>query len=279
MIPGKNRAALAAIALVCATAVQAQDAGTVVARVNGEEITLGHMALLYERLPDQLRAQLGPDLFDQMLTQLIEQTAMAQTAGELSAREQYSLDANRRELLTNSRLTVVAEAAVTDEALEAAYEARFSDAEARREFNASHILVETLELAEDLLAQITDGADFAELASEHSLDPGSRAEGGLLGWFGLGRMVAPFEEAVLELSAGEISDPVETRFGWHIIKLNEIRIAEAPPLDAVRAELTREIQINAVIERIEGVISESDVERIDAGIDPAVLQDQNLFDR
>lgn len=273
----KSRTALAALALVCATTAQAQDADTVLARVNGEVITLGHMILLHERLPDQLRASLGPELFDQMLTQLIEQAAVAQSAGDPTARERKFLENSRREHLTNSRLTVVAETAVTDEALQVAYEERFSDADARREYNAAHILVETVELAEDLLAQLADGGDFAALAREHSLDPGSGAEGGDLGWFGLGRMVAPFEEAVLTLEPGETSDPVETRFGFHIIRLNDSRVPEAPPLDAVRAELTREVQIAAVTNRIAEVIAESEVERLDQGIDPMLLRDQRLL--
>jgi len=277
MMFSKPRAALAALAILCATAVQAQDADTVVARVNGEEITLGHMILLYERLPDQMRATLGPDLYDQMLTQLIEQTAVAITAGDLTAREQKFLDNSRREFVTNSRLTVIAEAAISDEALQAAYETRFADTESRREFNASHILVATLEEAETLLAQLADGGDFAALARELSLDPGSGAEGGVLGWFGRGRMVAPFEEAVLTLDEGALSDPVETQFGWHIIRLNESRVAEAPTLDAVREELVREVQIDAVMAQIEEIIAESEVERVDTGIDPMLLQDQTLM--
>ena len=277
MMLSKPRAALAALAILCATAVQAQDADTVVARVNGEEITLGHMILLYERLPDQMRATLGPDLYDQMLTQLIEQTAVAITAGDLTAREQKFLDNSRREFVTNSRLTVIAEAAISDEALQAAYETRFADTESRREFNASHILVATLEEAETLLAQLADGGDFAALARELSLDPGSGAEGGVLGWFGRGRMVAPFEEAVLTLDEGALSDPVETQFGWHIIRLNESRVAEAPTLDAVREELVREVQIDAVMAQIEEIIAESEVERVDTGIDPMLLQDQTLM--
>jgi peptidyl-prolyl cis-trans isomerase C len=279
MLFSKPRAALAAFAILCASAAQAQDAGTVLARVNGEDITLGHMQLLYERLPEQLRAGLGPDLYDQMLTQLIEQTAVAQSAGDLTARERMFLENSRREYVTNSRLTVIAEAAVTDEALQAAYETRFADTESRREFNASHILVETLEEAEALLDQLAEGGDFAALAREHSLDPGSGAEGGVLGWFGRGRMVAPFEEAVLALEPGGTSDPVETQFGWHIIRLNETRVAEAPTLEQARAELTREIQIDAVMARISEVVSQSEVERVETGIDPMLLRDQTLLEQ
>jgi peptidyl-prolyl cis-trans isomerase C len=99
----------------------------------------------------------------------------------------------------------------------------------------------------------------------------------VLGWFGRGRMVAPFEEAVLTLDEGALSDPVETQFGWHIIRLNESRVAEAPTLDAVREELVREVQIDAVMAQIEEIIAESEVERVDTGIDPMLLQDQTLM--
>jgi parvulin-like peptidyl-prolyl isomerase len=85
--------------------------------------------------------------------------------------------------------------------------------------HAAHILVATEEEAQELLAQLSDGADFAVLAAEHSQDTSNAYRGGDLGWFGLGRMVAPFEEAAFSLPVGEISQPVQTEFGWHLIKV------------------------------------------------------------
>ena len=85
---------------------------------------------------------------------------------------------------------------------------------------ASHILVKTEEEANDLLAKLNEGADFGELAEEHSLCP-SKRDGGDLGYFGKGMMVKPFEDAAFSMEAGEVSQPVETQFGWHLIKLTD----------------------------------------------------------
>lgn len=85
---------------------------------------------------------------------------------------------------------------------------------------ASHILVKTEEEAKDLLAKLNEGADFGELAEEHSLCP-SKRDGGDLGYFGKGMMVKPFEDAAFSMEAGEVSQPVETQFGWHLIKLTD----------------------------------------------------------
>ena len=85
---------------------------------------------------------------------------------------------------------------------------------------ASHILVQTEEEAKDLLAKIKEGADFGELAKEHSLCP-SKRDGGDLSFFGRGMMVKPFEDAAFDLEVGQVSEPVETQFGWHLIKLTD----------------------------------------------------------
>ena len=87
---------------------------------------------------------------------------------------------------------------------------------------ASHILVKTEEEAKKVLEEIKNGADFAKLASEHSMCPSGR-DGGDLRFFGRGMMVKPFEEAAFALKKGEVSEPVETQFGWHLIKLTDIQ--------------------------------------------------------
>ncbi len=275
------RAAAFALAMLPAgmAAADGADADTVIARVNGVEITLGHMVVLYERVPQQLRSRPDADLFDDMLNQLIEQAAIAETGGPLSPAERRFVEIIEREHITNNRLSAVAEAALTEDAVSEAYAARFAAEEARVEFNAAHILVETLEEAQALRAQLSEGAEFAELARQHSRDPGSGAAGGDLGWFGMGRMVAPFEAAVVALEPGETSQPVESRFGWHIIRLEDVRIAEAPPLEAVRAELERQVQIDAVMARIAEAREAVRIERLDEGIDPALMRDQTLLQR
>lgn len=111
-----------------------------------------------------------------------------------------------------------------------------------KEFKARHILVKTEEEAGALLAQLDKGADFAQLAREKSLDS-SKDSGGDLGWFTPDSMVQPFSDAVVKLKKGSItSTPVQTEFGWHVIKLEDARDATPPSFDAVRKELANELQ-------------------------------------
>ena len=112
-----------------------------------------------------------------------------------------------------------------------------------KEYSARHILVKTETEAKDVLAQLKKGDDFAKVAKEKSLDPGSKEKGGDLGWFSPAGMVKPFSDAVTSLKKGETtSAPVQTQFGWHIIKLVDTRAAQVPSYDKVKEGLERTLQ-------------------------------------
>ena len=253
-------------------------AETVVATVNGTDITLGHMIVLKQRLPDQYK-QLPPNvLFDGILDQLVQQTLFGEVADGLSLGTRLTLENEERALRANEEIQRVALAALTDEALQSAYDQSFGSAIPTSEFNASHILVTTQEEAQSLITELEGGADFAELAMEKSTGP-SGPRGGELGWFGPGAMVPTFEEAVMALEVGAISDPVETQFGWHVIKLNETRQASAPTLDEVRGELSDQIQRDAIEARAEELTSGADITRKTVSdIDPILLDDISLLE-
>ena len=275
----------AAFALMMTAAASAQDqtdandadADTVVAVVDGTEITLGHMILAREQVPQQFQELPDETLFDAILEQLIQQTALADVAtGPLPRRDRVALDNERRSRTANLALTRRALETVDDAMLHDAYAERYADAEPEQEYNASHILVETREAAEELAEALSEGADFAELAQEHSAD-GTAASGGDLGWFGTGMMVAPFEEAVMALEPGEISDPVETQFGWHLIRLDDTRSAEVPEFEEIRAELEQQLQREAAEALIAEVTEAADITRTSDDIDPALLRESGLL--
>ena len=251
-------------------------ADTVVATVGGEEITLGHMIMMTAQLPQEYQQLPDEVLYDAVLDQLIRQTAVAQTIeGKLSTEARLALENERRSFLAGEALTDVAEAAVTDEALQAAYDERFANAEPELEYNASHILLETEEKALEVKARLDEGADFAEMAKEHSTGP-TGPNGGSLGWFGKGMMVKPFEDAVVALKVGEISAPVQSDFGWHVIALNDQREKPTPTLDEVRAQLTAEIQQAAITAALDEITAAASVTRSEEKIDPAELRNMEL---
>jgi peptidyl-prolyl cis-trans isomerase C len=278
-------AALAAgLALpVLTTPVWAEDAptaDTVVATVNGTAITLGHMIVAREALPDQYKA-LPPDvLFKGILDQLVQQTALEQSMdGKLTRRDTLHLENEERGYVSARALEAVVRGAVTDAALQAAYDARFKDAAPQTEYNAAHILVADEAKAKELLAELEAGADFAELAKTNSTDTGSGAVGGDLGWFGLGMMVKPFEEAVVAAEVGKVAGPVQSDFGFHLILVKETRVAAQPTLDDIRDELATEIEQQAIEAHVTEVTAAAAVETPGEGIDPALLGDLSLLDK
>jgi len=269
---------LSSLALAAAVAlpVAAQDepgVDTVVATVNDTEITLGHMLVARATLPQQYQQLPDDVLFKGILDQLVQQTALADSfTGELPPRVTLSIESETRSLTAGEAIEGVMAENVSDEELQAAYDAQYKDAEPEQEFNASHILVETKEEADAIKSELDGGADFAEVAKEKSTGP-SGPGGGSLGWFGPGMMVPAFEEAVAGMEAGSVSDPVETQFGWHVIKLNETRTAEAPALEDVREELETQVRQTKVQTAIESITEAAEVDRSAAeGIDPTVLK-------
>ncbi|MBA96013.1 MAG: peptidylprolyl isomerase [Sulfitobacter sp.] len=271
-----------AIAASLALPVSAQEevkADTVVATVNGTDITIGNMIIARATLPEQYQ-QLPPEvLFKGILDQLVQQTAISQAyKDDLPKRVTLALENERRQLIAGEVIEKSMAKEITPEELQAAYDETYANAEPTQEYNASHILVETEEDALAVKAEIEGGADFAEVAKEKSTGP-SGPSGGSLGWFGPGMMVPAFETAVAELEVGDISAPVKTQFGWHIIKLEDKRSKEAPALEEVKAELetqVRQIKAQAMIEELTAAAT---VDRTAAeGIDPTVLTNIGLLE-
>ena len=259
-------------------AVTDVSADTVVATVNGEVITLGHLVVARYALPDQFQQLPNEVLFDALIDQLIQQTVLGQAMGEMTRRAQVQLDNERRSIVAAEQIGKVVSDAVTDEAIAAAYDAEYADAEPSQEWDASHILVETEEEAADLLEELEGGADFAELARTKSTGP-SGPNGGALGWFGPGMMVKPFEDAVTGMEVGAVAGPIETQFGWHVVKLNDARMKGAPPLDEVRADIVSKLENDAVEQALAALLGAAEVERADvSGIDPNVLSDPSILD-
>jgi peptidyl-prolyl cis-trans isomerase C len=273
------------IALACVAALPtfAQDAptvDTVVATVNGENITLGEIIVMREKLPAQYQQLPDDQLFKGLIDQAVQQAALEQSVAEgKSKRDEIWLKADARGYMAAKALESVVKAGVTDEAIQAAYDEKYAKAPDTTEYSAAHILVDSEEKAKELKAQIDGGADFAELAKANSSDTGSAVNGGDLGWFGTGMMVKPFEDAVVAMKSGEVSAPVKTDFGWHIIKLNETRIAAKPALDQVREELVNGLQQKVVGDHIAKLTAEAKIEKPGEGLDPALIRDATLFDK
>lgn len=269
-----------ALGLTTSVSAETPTADTIVATVNGTNITLGNMIVARESLPDQYKTLAADVLFKGILDQLVQQTLLSQSLDDkLSKKDTLQLENDRRGYLSNAALQPVVAAAVTDEALQKAYDDKFKDAAEATEYNALHILVDTEEKAKELKAQLDGGADFAELAKANSTDTGSGAQGGDLGWFGLGTMVKPFEDAVVAAKVGEVTAPIKSDFGWHLILVKETRVAAKPTLDDLRDELAAQIEQKVVEAHIKSLTDAAKIEKPGETIDPALLGDITLLDK
>lgn len=270
--------ATATLADDTANAPKAADIDTVVATVNGVEITVGHMILARATLPQQFQ-DLPPDvLFPGILDQLIQQTVLAQSFdSELPKRVTLAIENETRSLTAGEIIETVLQDAITEDAIKALYDADYSGADHGEEYNASHILVASEEEAKQIVTDLEGGADFADTAKEKSTGP-SGPGGGSLGWFGTGMMVPEFEAAVIALEVGAVSAPVQTQFGWHVIKLNESRVKAAPALEEVRQELEGRIRQEAIDARIQELSANAEITRTTEGVDPSVITQQDLLD-
>ena len=249
---------------------------TVLVSVNGEDITVGNIISFQSRLSDQYQSMEDSVLFDGILKQLIQQTILSQKVNIHSDRIKYALENQTRAFLSTELVGKLSEIEVIESEIESLYVKFSTDIERKKEYNASHILVETETEAEELLLSLKNGADFSELAKTYSTGP-SGAQGGNLGWFGQGAMVPTFENAVIKLKIDELSVPVQTQFGWHLIKLNDVRKTPVPTIEEVRKELITEIKKKKIDFEMSKIIDSADVIYSDLEIDPKIIREVSMI--
>lgn len=233
---------------------------TVVAIVEGKKIKLGHIISIVETLPAQYADVVANDLYEGILDQLIQQTLLVVNVPAKKINEKrisLVMENERRALISSNALSDITQEAVTESALQDLYEDLILSGEPLLEFYASHILVDTEEEAQNILMIAKEGSNFSDLAKENSTGP-SASNGGDLGWFGRGAMVSEFDEAVSQMKVGDISGPVKTQFGWHIIKLNDQR--NYPSLETKREELEGQLRNTAISKKIEFLQDNSAIE-------------------
>ena len=247
------------------------DTTQVLATVNGTDITLGHVIVARRSLPEQFQGLPDDVLLPGLVDQLVQQTLLSEALSAVPPSVEIQIENETRNLRAGAALRETLADAVTEEAVRAAYEERVAGVEPSTEYHASHILVESEEAAREAIAEIEGGADFADVARARSTGP-SGPSGGDLGFFGEGMMVPPFEEAVKQLEPGEISEPVETQFGWHVIRLEETREAAAPAFETLAPEIATQLQGQAAESYLAELTEGADVTREPLeGIDPSVL--------
>ena len=209
----------------------------VVATVNGYDITASEVQLAADDILPQL-GDVPPNLrFPFVVEYLMERHLLAQAAVKEgiveTAEYKRRLAFYQAKALRDAYFTDKLKPSVTDEAIKKSYDEQAAKVEAEERARARHILVATEEEAKNVSARLAKGEDFAALAKELSQD-GSKELGGDLGYFTAGEMVPAFSEVAFGLKVGEVSQPVQTEFGWHVIKLEDRKVGGAQPYEEVK---------------------------------------------
>lgn len=259
--------------------VISQDANTILATVGETKITLGHVIALQSRLTTQYRNLDDSTLFNGILDQLIQQAVVAENVKKRNFSEiKYEYENQVRTYLANLHIEKITLRKLSETRIKEFYESQYKASRSSKEFNASHILLETESEALEVQNMLRESKEFSELAKTRSTGP-SGPNGGNLGWFSKGMMVPPFEKAVLVLKVGEISDPIQTQYGWHIIKLVDVREKAIPTLDEARSEIEQALRQEDVKIEIQNLTSKTKVIRSEISIDPSIIRNTELISK
>jgi len=259
--------ALAAALVAPAATLRAQDSDPVIARANGVDIRQSDLAFADEEIGGNVPAQMTPEQKrEYLITYLADVIVLAQAAEQQRLGDkpevQHQVAFERNKVLMEALLRNAGKAALTDDAMHKVYDEAVKKMTNEEEVHARHILVASEDEAKAIEAQLKGGADFAAIAKEKSKDPGA-ANGGDLGYFTKDQMVPEFAEAAFKLDKGQISDPVHTQFGWHIIKVEDKRIKPTPTFDQVKGQIENFVTHRAQAELVDNLRKSAKIERLD----------------
>ena len=246
-------------------ATQAQNI-PIVANVNNEDISLETMIHAMSDLPPEIQSQPFMSYYEDLLERVIDIKLFAQEGKKMKLDEEPSvkaaIDFVIEKVLMQAFLSKYVQENIKEENIKASYSNFIADETSREEIKASHILMDTESEAIDVINMLNDGDDFVELAKNKSTGP-SGPSGGDLGWFKRGQMVPPFEKAAFSLNKNEITQrPVQTQFGWHVIKIFDKRIPEAPSYENMKSKLIQDLERKIVSKKIQDLRNNALIEKL-----------------
>jgi len=246
----------------------AQSRDPVIARVDGVEVRESDLALAEEDLGSNIPQQLAGDARrDFILSYLTDIMLVAKAADGKKVADtpdfKTKLNYIRSKLLMETILQSEGKASVTEQAMKKVYDDAVKQMGGDEEVRARHILVQTEDEAKKILADLKKGANFETVAKEKSKDPSAAAQGGDLGFFTKDQMVPEFADVAFKLQKGELSDPVKSQFGWHIIKVEDKRTKAPPPFEQVKDQVETFVQRKAQAEYVTKLREAAKVERLD----------------
>ena len=266
-----------ALLLLSGALAYAQDKDPVVAKVNGVEVRQSDLAVAEEeagQIPP-----MSPEAKQDYLVQfvadmiLVSKAAQDKKFGE-TADFKRKLEFARKKLLMEGLLQSVGKEALTDDAMHKVYDEAVKQIGEEKEVHARHILFRTPagddkagKEAEDkvkaVITRLKKGEDFAKVAGEVTEDPSGKTNGGDLGYFTKDQMVPEFSEAAFKLESGQISDPIKTQFGWHVIKVEDKRTKQAPKFEDVKPQIENFVVRKTQADLVTKLRADAKIERMD----------------
>jgi peptidyl-prolyl cis-trans isomerase C len=242
----------------------------VIARVNNQPIMYSEVQAIWKNLFPSMGGEapplesFGDEVIGNIVRGMISERLMLGEAERLRLYDtpqfKEKMEAIRRQLLVQELLTQRNTELMNEANVKKAYEDIVRETAGKEEIRARHILTDTEKEAKLVIEKLKEGADFKDLAKQHSLDKGSAANGGDLGYFTEKQMVPEFAKAAFELDKGQISDPVKTSFGWHVIELLDRRQLPVPTLAEARPQLEKKVAEEANEHYIQGLLKDAKIE-------------------
>jgi peptidyl-prolyl cis-trans isomerase C len=256
---------------------KANNGDTIVAHINGKPVYLAEANTQVQKISQGKEGVTFDALDEQSKLIIVKQIA----ANKIIAAEANKSDFAKKEevkrkvaefkdkVVVDEFLDSIAKSAITEEKIQARYDALVKELAGKTQYKARHILVKSPEAAEEIEKRLKD-EPFEKVAKKESIDNQSAATGGDLGYLLSGSMVKEFEDVISKMNVGDVSAPVKTQFGWHIIKLEGKRPAEAAPLDKVRDAISKDLYNEAVQEHVKGILDKAEIEMATVSDKPEV---------
>ena len=256
---------------------EALSADTPFIEVNGKVIKFGSAIIAFSKIQQRNVNFDKNTIFSQIVQQLVNEELLSQKIDKENKLTLLALEHEKRSAKAAQMVSKILKNFPNDELVKSAYQNLANDFKGSLEYNASHILVKEEDQATAIRKDISNGKNFEALAKEHSIGPTGK-NGGNLDWFDLSSMVPEFSTALMVLSEGDISQPVQTKFGWHLIKLNKTREKKIPEFKEVKAQLVQNLRQKKIDDYLKSLTENSEISFVGKNINPNEITNIKLLE-
>ena len=246
--------------------------------VNGKVIKFGSAIIAFSKIQQSNINIDQKTIFSQIVQQLVNEELLSQKIEKENQLTLLALEHEKRSAKAAQMVSKILKKFPSDELVNSAYQNLTDQLKGSLEYNASHILVNEEDQAKNILKDLNAGTDFEDLAKKHSVGPTAK-NGGKLDWFDLNTMVPEFSTALMVLSEGDVSQPVKTKFGWHVIKLNETREKKIPSLEKVRPQLVQNLRQRKINDYLNSLSENSEINFLGKNINPNEITNLQLLEK